>query len=125
MLRTSQVLFKNRLSGGAATADLRRPLVDVLPCEEKGTDKMRGCVDLRNSNSCIRYEHFKMEWLHTIQQLIHRNNLITKVDLSDFYMHFPIGHADRRYMPFMWEGKKHQCIGMPLVWPRLRDLPQR
>ncbi len=39
--------------------------------------------------------------------------MITKVDLSDFYMHFWIGHANRRYMQFMWEGKKHQCIGMP------------
>ena len=40
--------------------------------------------------------------------------MITKVDLSDFYMHFLIGHADRMYMRFMWEGKKYQCIGMPL-----------
>ena len=29
-----------------------------------------------------------MGGLHTIQQLIRRNDLITKVDLSDFYMHF-------------------------------------
>ena len=49
-----------------------------------------------------------MEGLHTIQQLIRRDHLITKVDLSDFYMHFLIGHADRRYMRFMWEGKKYQ-----------------
>ena len=42
-----------------------------------------------------------------------RNDLITKVDLNDFYMHFLIGHADRLYMRFMREGKKYQCIGMP------------
>ena len=35
------------------------------------------------------------------------------MDLSDFYMHFLIGKADRRYMRFMWEGKKYECIGMP------------
>ena len=84
-----------------------------LPVPKKRTGKMRGCVDLRKPNSYIRYEHFKMEGLHTIQQLICCNNLITKADLSDFYMHFLIGHADRRYMQFMWEGKKYQCIGMP------------
>ena len=28
-------------------------------------------------------------------------------------MHFLIGHADRRYMRFVWEGKKYVCIGMP------------
>ena len=54
-----------------------------------------------------------MEGLHTSQQLIRRNDLITKVDLSDFYMHFLIGQADGRYMRFMWNGKKYQCIGMP------------
>ena len=65
-----------------------------FPVPKKGTDKMRGCVDLRKPNSCIRYEHFKMEGLHTVQQLIRRNDLITKVDLSDFYMYFLIGKAD-------------------------------
>ena len=72
-----------------------------FPVPKKGTDKMRGCIDLRKSNEHIEYEHFKMEGLHTIQQLIRRNNYITKVDLSDFYMHFLFGKADRRYMRFM------------------------
>ena len=54
-----------------------------------------------------------MEGLHTIQQLIRRNDVITKVDLSDFYMHFLIGQADGRYMRSMWEGRKYRCIGMP------------
>ena len=84
-----------------------------FPVPKKGTDKMRGCIDLRKPNEHIEYEHFKMEGLHTIQQLIRRNDYITKVDLTDFYMHFLIGKADRRYMRFMWEGKKFECIGMP------------
>ena len=93
-----------------------------FPVPKKGTDKMRGCVDLRKPNSCIRYEHFQMEGLYTIAHLIRRNHLITKVDLSEFYMHFLIGHANRRYMRFMWEGKKYQCISMPFglaLAPRL------
>jgi len=63
-----------------------------------------------------------MEGLHTVQSLIRRNDYITKVDLSDFYMHFLIGKTDRRYMRFMWEGRKFQCIGMPFglaLAPRL------
>ena len=93
-----------------------------FPVPKKGTDKMRGCVDLRKPNSHIRYEHFKMEGLHTVQQLIRRNDYMTKIDLSDFYMHFLISKADRRYMRFMWEGRKFQCIGMPFglaLAPRL------
>ena len=66
---------------------------------------MRGCIDLRKPNKRIWYKHFKMEGLHTIQQLICRTGYITKVDLRDFYMHFLISQADRRYMRFVWEGR--------------------
>ena len=83
-----------------------------FPVPKKGTDKMRACIDLRRPNERIWYKHFKMEGLHTIQQLIHHNDYIT-IDLSIFYMHFLIGQADRTYMRFMWEGRKFQCIGMP------------
>jgi hypothetical protein len=37
-----------------------------FPVPKKGTDKMRGCIDLRRPNQHIWYEHFKMEGLHTI-----------------------------------------------------------
>ena len=77
-----------------------------FPVPKKGTGKMRSCVDLRKPNSCIWEEHFEMEGLHTIQQLIRRNDLITKVDLSDFYLRFLMGHGNRRYMRFMWETEK-------------------
>ena len=72
-----------------------------FPVPKKGTGKMWGCIDLRRPNERIWYEHFEMEGLHTIHQLIRRDSYITKVDLSDFYMHFLIGQADRRYMQFM------------------------
>ena len=70
-------------------------------------------MDLCKPNCCIWYKHFKMEGLRTVQQLIYCNNLITKVDLSDFYMHFLISKVDCRYMQFMWEGKKFECTSMP------------
>ena len=92
-----------------------------FPVPKKGTDKMQGCVDLRKRNSCIRYEHFKMEGLHTIQQLIRRNDLITKVDLSDFFTcTFSSAMSDRRYMRFMWRAKSTSASACPSVWPRPR-----
>ena len=63
-----------------------------------------------------------MEGLHTIQQLLCYDDLITKVDLSDFHMHVLIGTAGGRYIRFMWDGKKYPCIGMLFglaVTPRL------
>ena len=84
-----------------------------FPVPKKGTDKMRGCVDLRRTNECIKYEHFKMEGLHTVAQMLRRNDYMTKIDISDFYHHFLLQQQDSRYMRFMWEGVKYECIGMP------------
>ena len=84
-----------------------------FPVPKKGTDKMRGCVDLRCTNECIKYEHFKMEGLHTVAQLLRRNDYITKIDISDFYHHFLLRRKDSKSMRFMWEGVKYECIGMP------------
>ena len=37
-------------------------------------------------------------------------------------MHFLIGQADGRYMRFMWEGRKYQCIAMPFGLPPVQRL---
>ena len=37
-----------------------------FPVPKKGTDKMRGCLDLRGLNDHLTYHHFKMEGLHTV-----------------------------------------------------------
>ena len=84
-----------------------------FPVPKKGTDKMRGCVDLRKPNSAIQYRHFKMEGLHTVAQLARPGDLAVTVDMSDFYMHWHIRPKDRSKLRFMWEGVKCQCTAMP------------
>ena len=69
---------------------------------------MRGCIDLREPNDHLEYLHFKMEGLHTLAQMLRKNDYMTKVDLSDFYFHFRLHEADRQFMRFMWEGVKYE-----------------
>ena len=47
-----------------------------------------------------------MEGLHTVTQLLLRNDYITKIDISDFYHHFLLRQQDSKSMRFMWEGVK-------------------
>ena len=37
-----------------------------FPLPKKGTDQMRGCIDLHRPNERILYEHLEMEGLHMI-----------------------------------------------------------
>ena len=47
---------------------------------------MRGCLDLRTINPFLKYEHLKMEGVHTLQSTVRRRDWLTKLDLSDFFM---------------------------------------
>ena len=94
-----------------------------FPVPKKGTGSWRGCVaqpPVASSTSASRWRGFT-----PFSRLIRRNNLITKVDLSDFCMHFLIGKANCRYMRFMWEAGKYQCIGMPFDLALARGWLQR
>ena len=81
-------------------------MVNFFPVPKKGFGKMRRCVDLYKPHQQILVEHFKMERLHGIQQLLCCDDLAPEMDLSNFYMHFLIGKADRTYM-------RHHSIGKP------------
>ena len=61
-----------------------------FPVAKKGTDKLRGCIDLWTINLSLRYEHFKMEGTHIVAQILRRRDWMSKIDLSDFYMHLCI-----------------------------------
>ena len=84
-----------------------------FPVAKKNTTKVRGCLDLRPLNRHLRYEHFKMEGLHTVRDLLRRRDFMAKVDLSDYFFHLPIPLEHREYFRFMWQGKKYQCTAMP------------
>ena len=55
-------------------SDTRGVWSAFFPVPKKGTDKMRGCIDLTMINPFLKYEHFKMEGLHTVQALLHRRH---------------------------------------------------
>ena len=54
-----------------------------------------------------------MEGLHTVAQMLHHNDHMTKIDIGDFHHHFLLCRQDSKVMQFMWEGYKYECIGMP------------
>ena len=54
-----------------------------------------------------------MEGTHTVAQLLRRKDYLTKLDMSDFYMHISVSQADRKYPRLMFEGVKYECAAMP------------
>lgn len=85
----------------------------VFPVPKKGTGQWRGCLDCRPVNEGLEYQHFKMEGLHTIRDLLSRDDWLTSIDLSDAYAHLSIHPQSRQYLRFVWNGLHYQFDALP------------
>lgn len=75
--------------------------------------KFRPILDARELNEFIPDQHFKMEGLPTIAELVEKDWWLTKLDLTDAYLTVPVDPKDRRYLGFSWEGKFYRFKVLP------------
>ena len=75
----------------------------------------RPVINLKFLNGFIPYEHFKMEGMHLIKDLLQENNFLIKIDLKDAYFGIPLDKSSRKYIRFQWEG--NLCEFLCLFWP--------
>jgi len=59
----------------------------LVPKKDGGN---RPVINLKNLNSFIPYQHFKMEGLHVLRDLIQEGDFMCKIDLKDAYFVVPI-----------------------------------
>ena len=81
----------------------------VVP--QKG-GKHRPVINLRPLNRFLVYQHFKMEGIQLVRDLLQREDWLTRIDLKDTYFAVPIHQKHRKYLRFMWKGKAYefQCL---------------
>jgi hypothetical protein len=66
--------------------------------------KRRPILDCQKLNSFIQVEHFKMEGVPALRELIEKDDYICKVDLKDAYVVVPIHTESQDYLSFENEG---------------------
>ena len=67
----------------------------------------RPVVNLRQLNTFLSYEHFKMEGIHMVRDLIIQNDFMGKLDLKDAYLMIPIIDQHQKYLGFTWENQSY------------------
>ena len=95
----------------------------VIP--KKG-GQFRLVVNLRPLNRFIEYQHFKLESIHLVRDLLQLGDWMVRLDLKDAYFAVPIWSGHRKYLRFKWDGRafEFKCLpfglsSAPLVFTKL------
>ena len=89
----------------------RSILKQLVSCKEKGRGN-HPAINLKNLNGFVDYQHFKMEDISTLKDLIQPNNWMIKLDLKGAYFCVPIHKDHQKYFRFQWINsiKEFSCL---------------
>ena len=79
----------------------------------KSGGKFRLILNLKALNKYVAYEHFKMEDMRCVRDLMSRGYYLCKLDLKDAYLSIPIHRSHRKYLQFAWKGKIYEYSALP------------
>ena len=88
----------------------------------KRDGKSRPVINLKDLNTFLQYDHFKMEGIHLLRDLLQPHDWLGKIDLKDAYFVIPIWRNHRKYLRFLWKGTLLEFACLPFglaVAPRL------
>ena len=63
------------------------------------------------SKSIPSLEHFKMEGIHMVRDLLRKGDFMVKIDLKDAYFTVPLAH--QKFVRFSWEGTLYEFACLP------------
>ena len=87
-------------------------------------------VNFTYLNRFIPYQHFRMEGLFCLCELLQERDYIYKLDMKDAYFSVPLHQLSRNYIRFSWSGNLYEflclCFGLgpaPRVFTKLLKIP--
>ena len=73
----------------------------------------RPVVNLKPLNQFLPYEHFKMEGIHMVRDLLRKGDFMIKIDLKDAYFTVPLCQEHQTFVRFNWEGTLYEFACLP------------
>ena len=82
----------------------------VIPKKSGGH---RPIINLRPLNNFVNFEHFKMEGIQTVKELVRPGDWMVSLDLKDAYLTIPISPMYQKFLQFVWRNIRYQFICLP------------
>ena len=82
-------------------------------CEFNFSSSQRPVVNLRPLNQFIPYEHFKMEGIHMLRDLLRKGGFMAKIDLKDAYFTVPVWRNNQKFLRFVWKETMYEFACLP------------
>ena len=105
-------------------------LSSLFLVEKKEAGCFRPVINLKSLNQYIPYEHFKMESLSLLKDILQPGDFMCKVDLKVPYFAVPLSKNSSKHVRFLWREKLYQficlCFGLgpaPKVFTKLLKVP--
>ena len=101
--------------------DIQRGFYSTFFLVPKKTGDLRPFINLRSLNRYLKKQHFKMDSLNSVLNLVQQGDWAISLDLKDAYIHIPIHQGHKKFLRFCIQGKVYQftclCFG-PTMAPR-------
>ena len=95
------------------TLPTREQFLGHLFLRPKKDGSMRPVFNLKGLNEFIPYEHFKMEGMLSVTNLIEESDWLAKIDLKDAYFCVPMDQSMKKFLRFQWRGQLYQFRVLP------------
>ena len=82
----------------------------------KKSGGIRPILNVKPLNKFLKTQHFKMEQVIQVKDLLREGMWMAKIDLEDAYYSIPIASSHRKFLQFYWKGQLYQyrclCFGL-------------
>ena len=96
-----------------APSGLEKGFYSNLFLVPKPDGRMRPVINLKALNLWVRPQHFKMEGIHTLREIVAQDDWLAKLDLKDAYFTVPIDQEHRKFLRFVVDEIQYQFTCLP------------
>lgn len=104
------LVLKNAVRETTPTSNSLYSNVFLVP---RNGGELRPVINLKNLNSFLLYEHFKMEGIQLLRDLMEEGDWLVKLDLKDAYLTINVAEKFRKFLNFFWKNKIMEFTSLP------------